>query len=356
MRPRVIHLVDDNKLGGVNLALKSLCESKLAKDFDFSILQVNLKFWLPQRYEADILVIHAAASWRKLPGFILLKLLNIGTPILYQEHHYCEGFIFHESRSHWRFFLMLKLSYFLMDKVLAVSIAQGCWLLENQLLKERTLVVLKQGRSVNAMLSLPKKPLSLPLQLGAYGRFHKQKGFDLLIQAMSKLPADKVELRLAGSGEMLPRLESMAAGLENVTLIGEIENVPLFLSSCDAVVIPSRWEPFGLICQESIAAGKVIVTSSVDGLLEQVQVLAKTRGNDGHLAVMLTDLTSASLVQTLESLIVQAEQKLEKCGADVSFSDLSDEERALAARRWPQLLNDWQSLLISELEKDKRPQ
>jgi len=55
-------------------------------------------------------------------------------------------------------------------------------------------------------------------------------------------------------------------------------------------------------------------------------------------------------------LIVQAEQKLDKCGPDVSFSDLSDEERALAARRWPQLLNDWQSLLFSELEKDKRLQ
>lgn len=349
MLPKVIHLVDDNKLGGVNLALKSLCESKLAKDFDFSILNVNLKFWLPQRYHADILVIHAAASWRKLPGLILLRLFNVGIPIFYQEHHYCEGFMTHESRNHWRFFLMLKLSYFLVNKVLAVSVAQGCWLLDNELIKVNKLVVLKQARPVDDLLSLPEKPFNFPIQLGAYGRLHKQKGFDLLIQAMSKLPTDKVELRLAGSGEMSPLLQSLASGLSHVTLVGEIENVPQFLSSCDAIVIPSRWEPFGLICQESIAAGKVIVTTSVDGLQEQLLALPLERREGKDSSVFFTELTQASLVQGLEGMITQAEQKYAE-GA-THLSGLSHDERAVVAQRWIQLVEAWKHLLISELEK-----
>jgi glycosyltransferase involved in cell wall biosynthesis len=356
LRPRVIHLVDDNKLGGVNLALKSLCESRLAQDFDFSLLNINLKFWLPKRFDADILVIHAAASWRKLPGFLLLRLVNIGIPIFYQEHHYCQGFMIHESRNQWRFLLMLKLSYFLMNKVLAVSVAQGHWLLAHRLLKESKLVVLKQARSVDALLSLPEKPLSFPLQLGAYGRLHKQKGFDILIEAMTQIPSDKVELRVAGSGEMLALLASMAAELNNVSLIGEIDNVPLFLSSCDAVVIPSRWEPFGLICQESIAAGKFIITSSVDGLQEQVAELVQARGGEERFSIMLADISVASVVQAIESMIEQAEQQLNTEGVTGNFSGLSDDNRVLATRRWPQLVDDWGTLLFSELEQDKRLQ
>ncbi|MEC4727481.1 glycosyltransferase [Shewanella sp. D64] len=353
MRPRVIHLVDDNKLGGVNLALKSLCESKLARDFDFSVLNINFKFWLPKRFDADILIIHAAASWRKLPGFILLKLCNIGIPIFYQEHHYCEGFMTHESRNHWRFFLMLKLSYFLMKRVLAVSAAQGRWLLDNELIKVNKLAVLMQARPVDDLLSLPDKPFAFPLQLGAYGRLHKQKGFDLLMQAMSEIPPDKVELRLAGSGEMSAGLALMAAGLNNVTLVGEIEDVPLFLSSCDAVVIPSRWEPFGLICQESIVAGKVIVTTSVDGLLEQLLALPLERREGEDSSVFFTEQTKASLVQALENMIAKAERKSVKGDGVTSLSGLIYEERAVAAQRWPQLVKAWGNLLTSELEKEK---
>ncbi|ACA85090.1 glycosyl transferase group 1 [Shewanella woodyi ATCC 51908] len=354
MRPRVLHLIDDCKLGGVNLALKSLCESRLAEDFEFSITHIDLATHRIKRFEADIIVLHTSSSWRKLPGFISLCFKNRGTPLLLQEHHYCEGFVAHELPNKWRFFLMLKLSYTLMDRVLAVSVAQAKWLLDNRLVNADKLVVLKQARPVNTLLSLPEKALSFPIQLAAYGRFHKQKGFDLLLKAMEKLPSEKVELRLAGSGEMSPLLDSMAATLENVTLIGEIEDVPLFLSSCDAVVIPSRWEPFGLICQESIAAGKMIVTTSVDGLSEQLAELLATRG-DEELSVLLTEQSVNGLVDALECLISQAEHKLavEKVRC---LSNLTYEDRCIAAKCWPTLVETWRELLFSEQHRAKRLQ
>ena len=347
MRSRVIHLVDDNKLGGVNLALQSLCASQLKDDFDFSIITIDLTDYWPKRFKADVLILHTAVSWQKLPGLFLFRLANIATPIFYQEHHYCAGFMQHEVSHHWRFFLMLTLSYRLMSKVLAVSVAQGYWLLENRLVKEANLVVLKQARPVDAVLSLPDNGLCLPIQLGAYGRFHKQKGFDLLIKAMAHIPAEKVKLNLAGECEMLPYLQSLAAKVNNVTLVGEIDNVPLFLSHCDAVIIPSRWEPFGLICQESIAAGKAILTTRVDGLQEQVMPLIIEEDS----SIFFIDLTQAGLVQGLERLITQAEKKLAG-GSKVScLSGLNDQERAIASKRWLQLVDAWKHLLTSELVK-----
>ncbi|MGS0730871.1 glycosyltransferase family 4 protein, partial [Shewanella sp. 0m-11] len=78
MRPTVIHLVDDIKLGGVNLALTSLAASRLQQSFSFQ--RVVSQFNKPQfkRYQADVIVVHGAVNWRKLPAFLALKLANIG--------------------------------------------------------------------------------------------------------------------------------------------------------------------------------------------------------------------------------------------------------------------------------------
>ena len=42
MRPKILHCVDDNSMGGVNFALQALCDSSLAQDYDFEIRYVDL--------------------------------------------------------------------------------------------------------------------------------------------------------------------------------------------------------------------------------------------------------------------------------------------------------------------------
>ncbi len=105
--------------------------------------------------------------------------------------------------------------------------------------------------------------------LAAYGRFHPQKGFDLLIKAMQQVKSP-CRLLLAGEGEQLDELNALAAKVTNVEIVGKIDDVPSFLQACDAVIIPSRWEPFGLIFIESLAMNKPIISSQVDGLGDQI--------------------------------------------------------------------------------------
>jgi len=86
---------------------------------------------------------------------------------------------------------------------------------------------------------------------------------------MAALP--EVRLELAGGGPDEARLRARAAKLANVTVHGSISDIPAFLSRADAVVIPSRWEPWGNVCLEAKAAGRPVIASDVDGLREQVQ-------------------------------------------------------------------------------------
>jgi len=349
LRPQVIHLIDDCKLGGVKLALESLSDSSLKQTFDFKICSLNLHSCFPRRYKADIICLHAAVSWRKLPGLCLLRLANIGTPLLYQEHHYSECFVKHRVNEPWRFLLMLKLSYRLMTRVLAVSDAQAYWMKKEKLTSQDKLIVMGQAKDVTPFLMLPAKPVGRPVVLGAYGRFDPQKGFDLLLEAMTQLSPEKVELRLAGGGEELEGLEAKWASLPHVRFVGEIHDVSQFLSGCDAVVIPSRWEPFGLTCQESLTAGKTIITSGVDGINEQLEEIESLELNGNGDLLRLTDLSPEKIAEAVDKLIDRADEQLEGTQETNASLALSRQARKIVAARWPVLLEKWREVLSKHL-------
>ncbi len=107
--------------------------------------------------------------------------------------------------------------------------------------------------------------------LGAAGRFVPQKGFDVLLAALAELP--QASLLLVGDGPERPRLEQLLDELDlrdRVELTGWRTDAARLLSSVDAVVVPSRAEPFGLVALEAMSAGVPVVASGVDGLLEVV--------------------------------------------------------------------------------------
>ncbi|WP_076410161.1 glycosyltransferase family 4 protein [Shewanella sp. UCD-KL12] len=346
MRLKVIHLVDDNKLGGVSLALQGLLGSELQQDFDFEICQINLSNFKQRRYSADIICLHAATSWRKLPALVLLRLANLGTPILYQEHHYCQGFVTHQVKTHRRFYLMLKLSYCLMNRVLAVSQAQRQWMLNKRLAKADKVYYVGQAKPLELFSALPTPTLTEPVVIGAYGRFHQQKGFDLLLEAVGQISCENIELRLAGAGELGKELIETANAQPNrdkIAFVGEINDIAGFLKQCHIVVIPSRWEPFGLTCQESLAAGKVVIASNVDGLTEQIDEIATERSGG---AVLLDELSVTCLVKALRL-------QLELAQVHKSSSQgygLKRCERAKVELAWPRMLQNWRKLLYSVVD------
>lgn len=119
-------------------------------------------------------------------------------------------------------------------------------------------------------------PARCPACIGAIGRLESQKGFDVLIDAMSpirkRMPG--AVLVIAGEGSLREELQKRVRrnGLEDAVLfVGVLSDIAPFLGSLDLFVLPSRWEGLPLTVLEAMAAGTPIVTTAVEGTAEAVR-------------------------------------------------------------------------------------
>ncbi|WP_404404953.1 glycosyltransferase [Pelagibacterium halotolerans] len=102
------------------------------------------------------------------------------------------------------------------------------------------------------------------------GRYDRQKGVDILIEAMKDLGPRGYGLTMIGGpvvGE--PPIRAIP---ENVVDLGwRSENdVRQAMTEADAVVMPSRWEGFSLVALEAMRMGRPIVATSASSLPEAV--------------------------------------------------------------------------------------
>ncbi len=109
-----------------------------------------------------------------------------------------------------------------------------------------------------------------PPVIGALGRLHDQKGFDILVRAATILRDRGVafHLRIGGEGEDRPKLEGLIRDFDlaaQVELAGWVSPPGPFLADLDLFVVPSRYEPFGLVVIEAMAAGVPILASALEG-------------------------------------------------------------------------------------------
>ncbi|WP_432837273.1 glycosyltransferase family 4 protein [Dactylosporangium sp. CA-092794] len=119
----------------------------------------------------------------------------------------------------------------------------------------------------------PDQPLVL-----AVGRLHPQKGFETLVSAAARWRDRKPEpfVAIAGSG---PSYMSLAQRISvedaPVHLLGYRDDVPDLLAAADLVVATSVWEGQPLFIQETLAAGRPLVSTAVGGVPEVVGPAAR---------------------------------------------------------------------------------
>jgi glycogen synthase len=104
-----------------------------------------------------------------------------------------------------------------------------------------------------------------------------QKGLDVLLDAVAILARERpgVRLRIAGRGKHAEQLLSTARSLgirDNVELIGPVsdEERSALFAGARALLMPSRFEGFGMAAAEAMAAGVPVVASNVGSLPEVV--------------------------------------------------------------------------------------
>ena len=109
--------------------------------------------------------------------------------------------------------------------------------------------------------------------VGSVGRLTRQKGYDVLLNAIAQLDTMPVELVLIGEGEEHLALVQQATelGLQNVHWAGYRRDVPKLLGALDVYVQPSRFEGMPNALLEAMAAGCPIVATAVDGSRELIR-------------------------------------------------------------------------------------
>lgn len=112
------------------------------------------------------------------------------------------------------------------------------------------------------------------------GRLVTVKGVDKLVRAMPLLLKDfpNVKLLILGIGDMEQELRCLADGLGihdrvimRAEFVNEEERIAHY-AAADVVVLPSLYEPFGIVCTESMSMAKptVVGARGTNGMREQI--------------------------------------------------------------------------------------
>jgi glycosyltransferase involved in cell wall biosynthesis len=136
--------------------------------------------------------------------------------------------------------------------------------------------------------------------VGAVGRLSAEKGMDVLVRAVARLPGTRAVV--AGDGpdrESLERLAHQLGIASLVTFAGWLEAPWPDHLTPDVLAVPSRREGFGLVAAEALIAGIPVVASAVGGLPEVLE--------EGAAGLLVPPEDPTALARAIESVLSDGE-------------------------------------------------
>jgi len=152
-----------------------------------------------------------------------------------------------------------------------------------------------------------REKYSLPVRFAlTVGRIASNKGYDLLIKAFKYVVQEVPDVKLVfaiGSDEPsdvekreeLSQLAESVGLADNVPLFGHIKELEAFYNAAEILVMPSTYEPFGMVAIEAMACGTPAVVTSLGGLKDFLV--------DGEDALFANPLDSQALAETIVKLL-----------------------------------------------------
>jgi D-inositol-3-phosphate glycosyltransferase len=180
------------------------------------------------------------------------------------------------------------------------------------------------------------------------GRFDPRKGIETLVRAFAQLSGhpdaaiseSRLRLVIVGGseagqadGQERERIGRIVAdlGIESVvTFAGRVghDRLPLYYTAADVCVIPSHYEPFGLVAIEAMACGTPVVASDVGGLKftvvpEETGLLVPPQDEAAFAAALDRILNNEVWAQKLRKQASErVQQNFSWSGVAVQLSDL----------------------------------
>jgi len=152
------------------------------------------------------------------------------------------------------------------------------------------------------------------LFVGALTEWHRYKGLDVLLEALSLLnDTSHVQLLVVGDGMLRSHYEEMASALSissRVIFAGDASDsdLPEYYACSDVLVLPSkdRSEGFGLTLLEANATGKPVIGSHVGGIPGVIR--------DGYNGLLVSPNDPRALASKLSELLDKDDQRLIEMG------------------------------------------
>lgn len=142
-----------------------------------------------------------------------------------------------------------------------------------------------------------EKHINEKLKILSAGRLIEEKGFDVFIKAVSKLPLEirnKAEFLIAGKGDYETQLKKINAELKaGIIFLGELKNLPANLQTTDVFVNPTRSqsEGFPVVITEAALNQNLVISTKFVGcnfiLKDEENCLLFDTDNDEQLFQLL---------------------------------------------------------------------
>lgn len=159
----------------------------------------------------------------------------------------------------------------------------------------------------------------------------ERKGFDVLLQAAQRVP----KVKILGAGRVAPPAEMLEGfGVtDRVQWVGHADDVAWLHAAADALALPTRYEPWGLVIVEALGSGLPVLTTRRAGA-----------------AIAVRDGESGRLLDDPEDVDGLAAAMRSVCaGSFVSAEEISESVRAFA---WPQVIDRYEQIL-SDAVRDR---
>lgn len=150
------------------------------------------------------------------------------------------------------------------------------------------------------------------INLLAIGRLTYQKGFDLLLEGISKLKNDKYHLTIVGQGEDDMKLKDICKRLDiisKVTFIDKTDNPYALMKQADVFISSSRWEGYPNVVIEALACGLPVAANDYPGGINEI-----INDSNGYICDIRNDLE-----ENLESALKLRNVSYDKKKIDVIF-------------------------------------
>ena len=296
MRMRVLHIIDHLGLGGAQMIAKGIMEgfesensflyALRRRDNQLSISHGNVyiaktssKYSIKSFFELvsfirrnNIEILHCHLGKSIVYGIVLKKLFFKKIKLVVHEH----GRIFEDEFFYNLFLRMLKGSierFIVISEATSKKLATGCGVDDSKMRLLYNFVDLENFHVEKETGKVKSKAERNEFLVGFAGRLITRKGWEEFVRAASLISNQDSRIRflIVGDGSDTNKMLELISQLnisDRIDYMGFVSDMQSFYKDIGCLVVPSHWEPLGLVAIEAQACGVPVIASNTEALNE----------------------------------------------------------------------------------------